>query len=79
MGYENAAAPSWKKKTPWVTLVMECEVGGRLLWFWRGSVTKLAGGKQIVAALRAGPGDVVKATLASETVVGTLIQKTFTI
>lgn len=79
MGYENAAAPSWNKKTPWVTLVMECEVGGRLLWFWRGSVTKLAGGKQIVAALRTEPGDVVKATLASETVVGTLIQKTFTI
>ncbi len=79
MDYDNNAVPVWNKKSPYVTLVMEREDSGRLLWFWRGSAKKLAGGKQIIAALPAGPGEAVKTTLARETIVGTLIQKTFTI
>lgn len=78
MSYDNAGVPVWAKKNLWVTLVVEGG-DGRLLWFWRGAMKKLADGKQLVVALDAKGGESVKATLACETVVGTLIQAEFAI
>ena len=78
MGYDNADVPVWGKKSLWVTLVVEAG-DGRLLWFWRGAMKKLADGKELVVALDAKTGEGVKATLACETVVGTLIQAEFKI
>ncbi|KJK81822.1 hypothetical protein H634G_03085 [Metarhizium anisopliae BRIP 53293] len=50
LAYENDQVPLWNKNNPWVTLVMEGG-DGRLVWFWRGSVNKLAEHKQLILGL----------------------------
>ncbi|PNY25555.1 ATP-dependent DNA helicase MER3 [Tolypocladium capitatum] len=75
LGYANEAMPSWNKKAPWATLVMEGE-GGRLIWFWRGSVKRLAQGKELVVGLDVRKGEELKVTFACEEIVGTIIRYT---
>ncbi|KAM0740958.1 hypothetical protein ACQRIT_003815 [Beauveria bassiana] len=88
MGFENKAVPVWKRKTPWVSCVMEGrgegEEKGRLMWFWRGSVKRLdvgsggaggGGGKEVVVGVTGYQGCKVRVTLACEVVVGTMVQK----
>ncbi|KAM4063096.1 sec63 brl domain-containing protein [Hirsutella rhossiliensis] len=75
LGHENEDKPLWRKKHPWTTLVIEGE-GGKLLWFWRGSVKRLAGGKELVVGLDATRGEQLKVTFACEEVVGTIIRST---
>ncbi|KAF7553197.1 hypothetical protein G7Z17_g3805 [Cylindrodendrum hubeiense] len=74
LGFENKQIPSWKKLSPWATLVVEGH-DGRLVWFWRGSVKRLAGDKEMVIGLSAAKGEVLKVVLACEEIVGTTIQK----
>lgn len=76
LGYENADVPSWNKKAPWATLVVEGE-GGRLIWFWRGSVRRLTGGKELVVGLDAKKGEELKVAFACEEIVGTIIRNTY--
>ncbi|OAA63812.1 Sec63 domain protein [Cordyceps fumosorosea ARSEF 2679] len=87
MGFENKATPVWKGRTPWVSCVMEALEGreegkGKLLWFWRGSVKRLAveggggGGKEVVVGVTTGyQGCKLRVTLACEVLVGTMVQK----
>lgn len=76
LGYENEQVPKWKSKSPWVTLVVEGE-DGRLVWFWRGSVKRLEGGKEMVVCLEANKGEVLKVAFACEEIVGTMIRESF--
>lgn len=76
LGYENPQLPVWKKKRPWTTLVVEGE-DGRLLWFWRGSVKRLEGGKELLVCLRASRGELVKVVFACEEIVGTSVRESF--
>ncbi|KOS22978.1 hypothetical protein ESCO_003795 [Escovopsis weberi] len=78
MGYENEKVPSWRARSPVVTLVME-GADGRLLWFWRGGVKRLEGGKEIVVGLEGDRGERVRATLACEEIVGTVVRHEFCI
>lgn len=71
LGLENQDNPSWKQKRPWTTLVVEGH-GGKLLWFWRGSVKSLVGGKEMVLGLEAERGEELKVAFACEEVVGTI-------
>ncbi|KAJ6437829.1 amidohydrolase [Purpureocillium lavendulum] len=73
--YENEASPLWAKSTPWTTLVIEGD-DGRLVWFWRGSVKRLAGGKELILRLDARKGEELKITFACENVVGTMVRIT---
>ncbi|PHH88039.1 hypothetical protein CDD83_8064 [Cordyceps sp. RAO-2017] len=73
LGYENDDKPSWNEKAPWTTLVIEGE-SGKLLWFWRGSVRRLDGGKELVVGLAARKGEQLKVAFACEKVVGTMIR-----
>lgn len=86
MGFENAALPRWKGRTPWVSCVVEGvdgEAKGRLLWFWRGSIKRLAppgdgvgaAGKEVVVGVVGYQGCKVRVTLACEVLVGTMVQK----
>jgi hypothetical protein len=74
LGFANKQVPSWKKMTPWTTLVI---VGGdgRLAWFWRGSLKKLAGGKEMVIGLSAFQGETLKVMFTCEETVGTMIRE----
>lgn len=74
LGFENEQIPSWKKLSPWATLVVQGH-DGRLVWFWRGSVKRLAGDKEMVIGLSATKGEVLKIVFACEEIVGTTIQK----
>ncbi|RCI09922.1 hypothetical protein L249_8618 [Ophiocordyceps polyrhachis-furcata BCC 54312] len=71
IGYDNEKEPSWNKSS-WVTLVVESETG-ELLWFWRGSVKRIAGGKELIVGLGV-RGAKIKVSLACEEIVGTLIR-----
>ncbi|PHH73720.1 hypothetical protein CDD80_3623 [Ophiocordyceps camponoti-rufipedis] len=73
VGYDNEKEPSWNTKSPWVTLVVEGHAG-ELLWFWRGSVKRLTGGKELIVGLAAKSGEKVKVSLACEGIVGTLVR-----
>ncbi|KAF4504912.1 hypothetical protein G6O67_008305 [Ophiocordyceps sinensis] len=75
LGHENGDKPLWKKKHPWTTLVVEGE-GGKLLWFWRGSVKRLAAEKELVVGLHARKGEQLKLAFACEEIVGTIIRST---
>ncbi|KND88199.1 ATP-dependent DNA helicase MER3 [Tolypocladium ophioglossoides CBS 100239] len=75
LGYENEEVPSWNKKAPGATLVIEGE-GGRLIWFWRGSVKRLADGKELVVGLDVRKGEELKVAFACEEIVGTIIRNT---
>ncbi|POR30914.1 ATP-dependent DNA helicase MER3 [Tolypocladium paradoxum] len=76
LGYENEKTPSWNKKAPWTTLVIEGE-GGRLVWFWRGSVKRLADGKELVVGLGVRKGEELRVSFACEEIVGTIIRNTY--
>ncbi|KAL7932676.1 hypothetical protein V8C35DRAFT_322888 [Trichoderma chlorosporum] len=78
LGYSNDAKPTWCKKSPWVTLVIEGN-DGRLLWFWRGSVKSLEGTKIVFVRLDAKKGENIQASFACEGIVGTLIRFTLTV
>ncbi|PFH59976.1 hypothetical protein XA68_11651 [Ophiocordyceps unilateralis] len=73
VGYDNEKEPSWNRKSPWVTLVVEGQAG-ELLWFWRGSIKRLAGGKELIVGLAARKGEKLKVSLACEEIVGTLLR-----
>ncbi|KAK7415248.1 hypothetical protein QQX98_005997 [Neonectria punicea] len=75
LGYTNKQVPSWKKLSPWVTLVVEGHEG-RLAWFWRGSVKRLVGGKEMIIGLTATKGEVLNVAFACEEIVGTIVRET---
>lgn len=72
--YENDEAPVWNKKSPWTTLTVTGD-DGRLLWFWRGSVKRLPGRKDLLLRIDARPNETVQVVLACEEIVGTLQRK----
>lgn len=72
LAYENDMIPLWNKKNPWVTLVLQGG-DGRLVWFWRGSVKKLVGHKQLVVGLELKSGEKIGLKLACEEIVGTVV------
>lgn len=76
LGYDGDALSLWNKKHPWTTLVVEGE-GGRLLWFWRGSVKRLVGGKELVVGLDASRGEQLPVTFACEEIVGTMVRSNY--
>ena len=75
LGYENENVPSWNKKAPWATLDVEGE-DGRLVWFWRGSVKRLAKRKELVVGLNVNKGEELRVAFACEEIVGTIIRNT---
>ncbi|KJZ74637.1 hypothetical protein HIM_05987 [Hirsutella minnesotensis 3608] len=76
--YENGDFPFWRKKHPWTTLVLESD-GGKLLWFWRGSVKRLEGGKDLVIGLNIKKGEQFKLSFACEEIVGTILRSNHTV
>ncbi|CAM1506464.1 Fc.00g061050.m01.CDS01 [Cosmosporella sp. VM-42] len=78
LGFQNKDVPSWNRHRPWATFVIEGD-DGRLVWFWRGSVKRLVGGKEMVIGLSAGKGEVLKLAFACEEIVGTIIRETLQI
>ncbi|OAQ74048.1 meiotic helicase [Pochonia chlamydosporia 170] len=73
--YGNSQLPLWNKNNPWVTLVVDGE-NGRLLWFWRGSVTELTGEKELLIGIEVKKGEKIGLKLACEEIVGTMAQST---
>lgn len=78
LGYDNETLPMWNRANPWTTLVLE-GADGRLVWFWRGSVKRLQGGKEMTVEIGADIGEEMKVTFACEELVGTMIRETFKI
>ncbi|UKZ59738.1 uncharacterized protein TrAtP1_001036 [Trichoderma atroviride] len=78
LGFANEIMPTWRKRCPWTTLVIEGE-DGRLLWFWRGSVKRIENSKIMFARLDVKKGESIKATFACEEIVGTLIRSTLAV
>jgi ATP-dependent DNA helicase HFM1/MER3 len=73
LGFTNKKTPSWKGRTPWLTLVVEGG-NGRLVWFWRGSAKRLVGNKEIIVGLSAKSGEQLKVSFACEEIVGTMVK-----
>ncbi|KAF5027739.1 hypothetical protein F66182_152 [Fusarium sp. NRRL 66182] len=73
LGFTNEKTPSWKSHTPWLTLTVTGN-NGRLVWFWRGSVKRLVGGKEMVIGISAKSGEQLRVSLACEEIVGTSVQ-----
>ncbi|KAL9488988.1 hypothetical protein ACSS6W_001265 [Trichoderma asperelloides] len=71
LGFGNKIVPTWCKRCPWTTLVIEGD-DGRLLWFWRGSVKRMENNKIMFVRLDVKKGESIKATFACEGIVGTL-------
>lgn len=69
--YTNDEIPLWRKKHPWTTLVMT-DNGGRLVWFWRGSVKRLTEGKDMFVRVQVESGQTLQAVFACEEIVGTM-------
>jgi len=65
----------WAESTPWTTIVIEGD-DGRLVYFWRGSVRRLSGGKELVLRLDPKDGEKLKVTFACEGIVGTMVRVT---
>lgn len=79
LGFGNEIVPTWCKRCPWTTLVIEGD-DGRLLWFWRGSVKRMENNNKIMfVRLDVKKGESIKATFACEGIVGTLVRFTLTI
>lgn len=74
LGFANKRVPTWKKITPWTNLVIVGD-DGRLVWFWRGSLKRMEGGKEMVIGVRASKGEVLKVMFAYEETVGTMIRE----
>jgi ATP-dependent DNA helicase HFM1/MER3 len=72
--YENDELPVWDKKSPWVTLVVSGR-DGRLLWFWRGSIKRLSGGKDLLIQVNANDQENLQVSFACESIVGTMQRK----
>ena len=75
LGFQNQELPSWNKSKLWVTFHIEGD-DGRLVWFWRGSIKRLLGGKEIVIGLGTRKGEILKITFACEEIVGTVLRET---
>ncbi|PWI68920.1 hypothetical protein PCL_01305 [Purpureocillium lilacinum] len=75
VNYGNNAPPMWAESTPWTTIVIEGD-DGRLVYFWRGSVRRLSGGKELVLRLDPKDGEKLKVTFACEGIVGTMVRVT---
>lgn len=71
--FNNEELPQWKGKPSWLTLVVESR-SGRLVWFWRGCVTALDGGKELIIGIEASAGEHMEITFACEEAVGTAIR-----
>lgn len=79
LGYDNETMPTWCKRSPWATLVIEGD-DGRLLWFWRGSIKRLENNKVVFVRLDVKKGgESTKATFACEGIIGTIVRCTLTI
>lgn len=78
LGFQNERVPTWNKSSPWVTLVIEGD-DKRLVWFWRGSVKRLMGGKEMVVGLHTRMGEILHVALACEEIVGTMLREDFQI
>jgi hypothetical protein len=78
LGFANETVPTWRKRCPWTTLVIEGD-DGRLLWFWRGSVKRIENSKIMFACLGVEKGESIKATFACEGIIGTIVRFTLTI
>ncbi|PNP47284.1 hypothetical protein TGAMA5MH_01100 [Trichoderma gamsii] len=78
LGFANEIVPTWRKRCPWTTLVIEGD-DGRLLWFWRGSVKRIENSKTMFARLDVKKGETIKATFACEGIIGTLVRLTMTV
>jgi hypothetical protein len=74
LGLEGGAIPIWKKKHPWMTLVIEGE-DGRLVWFWRGSVKRLIGDLEMTIQLEVKKNEEVTFGFACEEIVGTMLRR----
>ena len=75
LSFKNQQLPTWKNHTPWTTLVVEGG-DGRLVWFWRGSVKRLVGGKDMFLGLEVREGEELKISFACESIVGTILRQT---
>ncbi|KAH6900680.1 hypothetical protein B0T10DRAFT_534948 [Thelonectria olida] len=75
LGFTNKQVPCWKKKTPWSSLVIVGD-DGRLVWFWRGGLKRLVGGKEMVIGVRASKGEALKVIFTCEETVGTMVRET---
>ncbi|KAH7179375.1 Sec63 Brl domain-containing protein [Fusarium flagelliforme] len=73
LGFANGRTPSWKGRTPWLTLVVEGG-DGRLVWFWRGSAKRLVDEKEMIIGLSAKSGEQLKVAFSCEEIVGTMVQ-----
>ncbi|KAL7924161.1 Sec63 Brl domain-containing protein [Trichoderma austrokoningii] len=78
LGFANETMPTWCKRHPWTTLVIEGD-DGRLLWFWRGNIKRMENGKIMFVRLSVEKGESIKATFACEGIVGTLVRFELTI
>lgn len=74
LGFDNEKLPHWKEKTPWATLTIVNDDGG-LVWFWRGSMRRLEGGKTMVVRLGARQGKKLSVVFACEGVIGTVVRE----
>ncbi|KAF4978320.1 hypothetical protein FZEAL_5293 [Fusarium zealandicum] len=74
LGFANEETPSWNARSPWASLLVE-GANGRLVWFWRGSVKRLVGGKEMAIGMSTKKGEELKITFACEEIVGTMVQK----
>lgn len=74
LGFDNDKLPHWKEKTPWATLTIVDDRGG-LVWFWRGSMRRLEGGKSMVVRLGARQGQKLSLVFACEGIVGTTVRE----
>lgn len=78
LGYDNEKVPAWNGVSAWTTFVIEGDEG-RLVWFWRGNVKRLEGGKEMVIGLAVRKGETLKTTFACEEIVGTMVREEFVV
>ncbi|KAJ4015186.1 hypothetical protein NW752_006638 [Fusarium irregulare] len=73
LGFANERTPTWRGRTPWLTLVVEGG-DGRLVWFWRGSAKRLVDEKEMIIGLSAKSGEQLKVAFSCEEIVGTMVK-----
>ncbi|GJC98914.1 DEAD/DEAH box DNA helicase [Colletotrichum higginsianum] len=72
LGCSNREIPTWKNKSPSVTLAAET-TNGTLVFFWRGKVGSLMSGKELVFPVEATSGDAVFVWASCEEIAGTYV------
>ncbi|WQF88138.1 Putative Sec63 domain-containing protein [Colletotrichum destructivum] len=72
LGCSNREIPTWKDKSPSVTLAAETP-NGTLVFFWRGKVGSLMSGKELVFPVEATSGDAVFVWASCEEIAGTYV------